>query len=116
MNYEVIDFKTVSVNYKLDTGIGSELGLRAESRVSVKTPDEWCGYVYLYLNTKIHDENDTYFVFDITTETVIKVPDEISEMSEELMQKLIPLAQQRSYTAIRDMSLAMGINELDLSK
>ena len=54
MNYEVIDFKTVSVNYKLDTGIGSELGLRAESRVSVKTPDEWCGYVYLYLNTKIH--------------------------------------------------------------
>ena len=96
MNYEVIDFKTVSVNYKLDTGIGSELGLRAESRVSVKTPDEWCGYVYLYLNTKIHDE--------------------IIEMSEELMQELIPLAQQRSYAAIRDMSLAMGINELDLSK
>ena len=116
MNYEVIDFKTVSVNYKLDTGIGSELGLRAESRVSVKTPDEWCGYVYLYLNTKIHDENDTYFVFDITTETVIKIPDEISEMSEELMRELIPLAQQRSYAAIRDMSLAMGINELDLSK
>ena len=116
MNYEVIDFKTVSVNYKLDTGIGSELGLRAESRVSVKTPDEWCGFVYLYLNTKIHDENDTYFVFDITTETVIKIPDEISEMSEELMQELIPLAQQRSYAAIRDMSLAMGINELDLSK
>ena len=116
MNYEVIDFKTVSVNYKLDTGIGSELGLRAESRVSVKTPDEWCGYVYLYLNTKIHDENYTYFVVDITTETVIKIPDEISEMSEELMQELIPLAQQRSYAAIRDMSLAMGINELDLSK
>ena len=116
MNYEVIDFKTVSVNYKLDTGIGSELGLRAESRVSVKTPDEWCGYVYLYLNTKIHDENDTYFVVDTTTETVIKIPDEISEMSEELMQELIPLAQQRSYAAIRDMSLAMGINELDLSK
>ena len=66
--------------------------------------------------TKIHDENDTYFVFDITTETVIKIPDEISEMSEELMQELIPLAQQRSYAAIRDMSLAMGINELDLSK
>ena len=116
MNYEVIDFKTVSVNYKLDTGIGSELGLRAESRVSVKTPDEWCGYVYLYLNTKIHDENDTYFVFDITTETAIKIPDEISDMSEEHMQELIPLAQQRSYAAIRDMSLAMGINELDLSK
>ena len=32
------------------------------------------------------------------------------------MQELIPLAQQRSYAAIRDMSLAMGINELDLSK
>ena len=116
MNYEVIDFKTVSVNYKLDTGIGSELGLRAESRVSVKTPDEWSGYVDLYPNTKTHDENDTYFVFDITSEKYINIPDEISEMSEELMQELIPLAQQRSYAAIRDMSLAMGINELDLSK
>ncbi|MDO4815715.1 MAG: hypothetical protein Q4A83_03810 [Bacillota bacterium] len=116
MNYEVVDFKTVNVNYKLDTGIGADLGLSAESRVSVKTPDEWCGYVYLYLNTKIHDAEEKYFVFDITTETIVKVPAEITEMSDELMQECIPFAQERTYAAIRDMSLAMGINELDLTK
>lgn len=116
MEYEVIDFKTVKVDYKLDTGIGTELGLKAESRVSVKTPEDWCGYVYLYLNTKIFEETEQYFVFDITTETVIKVPDEVTEMNDEVMQNCIPFAQERSYAAIRDMSLAMGINELDLTK
>lgn len=116
MNYEAVDFKTVSVNYKLDTSMGAELGLHAESRVSLRTPDEWCSYVYLYLNTKIYDEDDTYFVFDITTETIIKLPDEVTEMSDDLMQELIPIAQAKSYAAIRDMSLAMGINELDLTK
>ncbi|MCF0138459.1 MAG: hypothetical protein HUJ66_08875 [Oscillospiraceae bacterium] len=116
MNYEVVDFKTVNVNYRLDTGMGAELGLTAESRVSVKTPDEWCGYVYLYLNTKIHDPEEKYFVFDVTTETIVKVPDEITEMSDELMEDCIPIAQEKTYTAIRKMSVAMGINELDLTK
>ncbi len=116
MDYEVIDFKTVNVNYRLDTGMGAELGLKAESRVTAKTPDEWCGYVYLYLNTKIFEETEQYFVFDITTETVIKVPDEVTEMSNELIQDCIPFAQEKTYAAIRDMSVAMGINELDLTK
>lgn len=116
MNYEVIDFKTVKVDYKLDPGMGADLGLTAESRLSAKTPDEWCGYIYLYLNTRIHDEGDQYFVFDITTETVIKAPEEVTELTEEVMQECVPYAQERSYAAIRDMSVAMGINELDLTK
>ena len=33
----------------------------------------------IYLNIKIHDQDDTYFVFDITTETIIKLPDEVKE-------------------------------------
>lgn len=116
MNYEVIDFKTVKVDYSLDTGMGTELGLTAESRVSAKTPEEWCGYVYMYLNTKIHDLESQYFVFDITTETVFKLPEEVTEMTEEIMQECIPAAQEKTYAAIRDMSVAMGINELDLTK
>lgn len=116
MNYEVIDFKTVKVDYKLDTGIGADLGLSAESKVSTKTPDEWCGYMYLYLNTRIHDADDAYFVFDITTETVFKLPAEITELTQEIMEECIPAAQEKTYAAIRDMSIAMGINELDLTK
>ena len=116
MNYEVIDFKTVNVDYKLDTGMGAELSLSAESRVSAKTPEEWCGYLYLYFNTKIHDQSEQFFVFDVTTETIVKLPDEVTEMSEEIMQECVPFAQERTYAAIRDMSVAMGINELDLTK
>ena len=115
MNYEFVDFKTVRVDYKLDTGIGADLSLKAESRVSAKTPDEWCGYVYLYLNTKIFDSDEAYFLFNITTETVIKV-DGATEMSEEIMEACLPIAQEKTYAAIRDMSVAMGINELDLTK
>lgn len=116
MTYEVIDFKTVRVDYRLDTGMGTELGLKAESRVSAKTPDEWCGYVYLYLNTKIFEETQQYFLFDITTETVIKVSEDATEMTEQIMEECLPLAQEKTYAAIRDMSVAMGINELDLTK
>ena len=112
---EVVDFKTVSLTSKLDTGIGADLELRAESRVSAKTPDEFCGYAYIYLNIKIHDPEEAYFVFDITTETIVKLPAEATEFTDELMQECVPIAQQKTYEAVRGITVSMGINELDLA-
>ena len=112
---EVVDFKTVKLESKLDTGVGADLELRAESRVSAKTPDEFCGYAYIYLNIKIHDPEETYFVFDITTETILKLPADATEFTDELMQECIPIAQQKTYEAIRGITVSMGINELDLT-
>lgn len=112
---EVVDFKTISLNSKLDTGVGADLELKAESRISARTPDEFCGYAYIYLNIKIHDADDAYFVFDITTETVIKLPDDATEFTDELMQECIPVAQEKTYEAIRGITVSMGINELDLT-
>lgn len=83
MIVDFIDFKTVNLNSKLDTSIGAELALSQEGKVSAKVPDEWSGYAVIYLNIKIHDQDDTYFVFDITTETIIKLPDEVKEFTEE---------------------------------
>jgi len=104
MNVDYIDFKTVSLTSKLDTSIGAELQLTQTGKVSVKLPEEWSGFAFLYLNIVIHDPEDKYFVFDITTETVIKLPDDGME-----------IAQSKTFEAIRGISVAMGINELDLS-
>lgn len=69
----------------------------------------------MYLNIVIHDPEDKYFVFDITTETVIKLPDDVKEFSEEAMNAGMEIAQDKTFEAIRGISAAMGINELDLS-
>lgn len=114
MNAEFIDFKTVMLNSKLDTSIGAELQLSQEGKVSAKAPEDWNGFVFIYLNIKIHDSDDTYFVFDITTETVIKVSDEVTELTEEVMDAGIGIAQQKTFEAIRSISVGMGINEIDL--
>lgn len=115
MNVEFVDFKTVSLNSKLDTTVGAELQLTQTGKVSVKLPEEWSGFAFLYLNIKIHDPEDKFFVFDISTETVIKLPDEETEFTEEAMNAGMEIAQARTFEAIRGISVAMGINELDLA-
>ncbi len=114
MNVDYIDFKTVSLTSKLDTSIGAELQLTQTGKVSVKLPDEWNGFAFLYLNIKIHDPEEKYFVFDITTETVIKLPEEETEFTEDAMNAGMEIAQDKTFEAIRGISVAMGINELDL--
>ncbi len=115
MKVDYIDFKTVSLTSKLDTSIGAELQLTQTGKVSVKLPDEWNGFAFLYLNIKIHDPGEKYFVFDITTETVIKLPDEEKEFTEDAMNAGMEIAQDKTFEAIRGISVAMGINELDLA-
>ena len=116
MIVDFIDFKTVNRISKLDTGIGAELSLSQEGKVSAKLPEEWSGYVVIYLNIKIHDKDDTYFVFDITTETIVKLPDEVTELTDDAMEAGIAVAQEKTYEAVRAISVGMGINELDLGK
>lgn len=114
MNAEFVDFKTVSLESRLDTSMGAELKLTQEGRMSAKCPDEWNGYVFLYLSIKIHDPEDKYFVFDILTETVVKLPDEVTELDDEAMDAGLVIAQQHTFDAIRKISVGMGINEIDL--
>ena len=114
MNVEFVDFKTVNLVSKLDTSIGAELALSQEGKASAKVPEEWSGYAVIYLNIKIHDQDDTFFVFDITTETVVKLPDDVKEFSDEAMNAGLELAQAKTFEAIRTISVGMGINELDL--
>lgn len=115
MSAEFIDFKTVNLNSKLDTSIGAELQLTQSGRVSAKAPEEWSGFVFLYLNIKINDPEEKFFVFDITTETVVKVSDDVTELNDEVMQEGVEIAQAKTFEAIKAISVGMGINEIDLA-
>lgn len=114
MKVEFVDFKTVKLSSMLDTGMSSELSLTQSGKVSAKLPDEWSGYAVLYLSIKIADPEEKHFVFDITTETIVKLPDEVEEFSDEAMNAGLEIAQAKTFEAIRTISVGMGINELDL--
>ena len=114
MKVDFIDFKTVKLSSMLDTGMSSELSLTQTGKVSAKIPDEWNGYALLYLSIKISDPEEKQFVFDITTETIVKLPDEVKEFSDEVMNAGLEIAQAKTFEAIRTISVGMGINELNL--
>ena len=50
------------------------------------------------------------------TMTIIKLPDEVKEFTEEAMEAGVAVAQEKTFEAVRAISLGMGINELDLGK
>ena len=108
---KLIDFKTVRLDSKVAPDIGESLQLKAESRVSANTSEDMKGYVCIYLSIKIHDDGDKFFVFDITTQSVIELP----EGTEPYSQCVVP-AQERTFKAVREISAAMGINPIDLAK
>jgi len=112
---KLVDFKTVRLDTKVAPDIGDSLQLKAESRVSAKTNEDMKGYVCIYLNIKIHDDDDKSFVFDITTESVIELPKDIEPDDEVYAQCVVP-AQERTFRAVREISAAMGINPIDLAK
>lgn len=114
MNVEFVDFKTVNLSSMLDTGMSSELNLTQSGKVSAKLPDEWNGYAVLYLNIKLADPEEKHFVFDITTETIVKLPDDVTEFSDDAMNAGLEIAQAKTFEAIRTITVGMGINELDL--
>ena len=112
---KLIDFKTVRLDSKVAPDIGESLQLKAESRVSANTSEDMKGYVCIYLSIKIHDDGDKFFVFDITTQSVIELP-EGTEPDEELYSQCVVPAQERTFKAVREISAAMGINPIDLAK
>ncbi len=114
MKVDFVDFKTVNLNSMLDTSISAQLSLTQSGKASAKLPDEWNGFAVLYLNIKIADPEEKQFVFDITTETIVKLPDDMTEFTEEAMNAGLEIAQAKTFEAIKVISVGMGINELDL--
>jgi len=112
-NFQLIDFKTLELNCHVKPDIGEKLELHAESQASGKTHEDFDGFIFVYFSTKVSDTESDSFLFDITTESVIKVPDGTADVTEDMFSECLPAAQERTYRAIYDISKGMGINPID---
>ena len=111
---EILDFRVTDLVSHVNPGIGTELQLSTKSSVSARTPDPFDGTLYLYLKTVISGQEEGLFLFDITTETILKLPEGTAEVTEEDAPACIAAAQKKTYLAIRDITEKMGINPLEL--
>lgn len=111
---EILDFRVTELVSHIDPGIGTELQLSTRSSVSARTPDPFDGTLYLSLKTLISGPGEELFRFDITTETILKLPEGTAEVTEADAPACIAAAQKISYAAIRDITEKMGINPLEL--
>lgn len=113
--YELLDFKVTD----LDTHIGQsltaeELHLKMENRMGTRLSTEEEGVVFLYLNYKIHDGDDGKFLFDISTQSVIRLPEGQTEVNEGNIKDLSVIATDETVKVIYDITEHMGIAPIDL--
>ena len=73
--FELIDFKVTELSAHVNTEAGGEMELHAESRMGARTPDPADGTVYIFLNIKISDGEAGNFLLDVTTTSVIQLPE-----------------------------------------
>lgn len=112
--FEMLDFKVTDLVTHVNTENGGELELRAESRMGARTPDPADGTVYIFLNIKISDGDGGDFLFDITTTTVIRLPDGMTEVSDKDAPSCVAVAMKETHRAIRQITEDMGIVPIDL--
>ena len=81
--FELMDFKVTDLVTHVNTAVGKEMKLSAASKMGARTPDPADGTLYLFLNIKISDGEEGNFLFDITTTTVIHLPEGMTEVDDD---------------------------------
>ena len=112
--FEMLDFKVTDLVTHVNTENGGELELHAESRMGARTPAPADGTVYIFLNIKISDGDGGNFLFDITTTTVIQLPDGMTEVSDEDAPACVAVAVKETHRTIRQITEDMGIVPIEL--
>ena len=69
--------------------------------------------VFLYLNYRIYDGDDK-FLFDLSTQSVIRLPEGEKEVSEGNIKDLSVIATDETVKVIYDITEHMGIAPIDL--
>ena len=72
------------------------------------------GVVFLYLNYRIYDGDDGKFLFDLSTQSVIRLPEGEKEVSEGNIKDLSVIATDETIKVIYDITEHMGIAPIDL--
>lgn len=68
------------------------------------------------MNIKISDGDGGNFLFDITTTTVIQLPDGMTEVSDEDAPACVAVAVKETHHAIRQITEDMGIVPIELDE
>ena len=81
--YELLDFKVTDIETHIGQSLtAEELHLKMENRMGTRMSTEEEGVVFLYLNYRIYDGDDGKFLFDLSTQSVIRLPEGEKEVSE----------------------------------
>lgn len=112
--YELLDFKVTSLNTHINTAAAQELQLHVESRMGSQVPQPPDGTLYMYLNIKISDGEADNFLFDVTTTSVIKLPEGMTDITDDNAPSCLKIAQDETHRAIREITESMGITPMDL--
>ena len=111
---ELVDFHVTDIKSHVSTSSAYELALSAKSSVSARTADPYDGLLYLFMNVVVTAQTEELFSLDVSTETVMRLPEYKKAVSEEDAPPCIALARRETNRAIRELTCAMGIAELDL--
>ena len=111
---ELIDFHVTDVKSHVSTASAQELALSAKNSVSARTADPYDGLLYLFMNVVVTAQTEELFSLDVSTETVMRLPEYKKAVTEEDAPPCIALARRETNRAIRELTRAMGIAELDL--
>ena len=113
--YELLDFKVTDIETHIGPSLTSEeLHLKMENRMGTRMATEEEGVVFLYLNYRIHDGDDGKFLFEISTQSVIRLPEGETEVSESNIQDCSVIATDETIRVIYDITEKMGIAPIDL--
>ncbi len=112
--FELMDFKVTDLVTHVNTAVGKEMKLSAASKMGARTPDPADGTLYLFLNIKISDGEEGNFLFDITTTTVIHLPEGMTEVDDDNAPACVDIAKTETHKAIREITESMGMTPMDL--
>ena len=79
---KLIDFHVTDITCHVNTGVSEELPMSIKSSVSARMPEEFDGSLYIYLKTTITGQDESLFLLDVLTETIVRLPEGKTELDE----------------------------------
>ena len=97
---KLIDFHVTDITCHVNTGVSEELPMSIKSSVSARMPEEFDGSLYIYLKTTITGQDESLFLLDVLTETIVRLPEGKTELDENDAPPCITFARRRSSSGV----------------
>ena len=112
---KLLDFRVTDLITHVNTGVSEELQLSTKSSISARTPEPFDGTLYMYLKIRVSGQSEELFLLDITTETIVQLPQGTEQVNEEDAPACIAVAQRETYRAVKELTTTIGIAPLDMA-